>query len=202
MKDVHFWRGILCCLLIWTLPADASVIVQLKVVDGDGATHRAGSRESRGLTVLVTDETGKPVENAAVSFRLPEEGPTGVFSSGLRSDVVITGPDGRASVWGIQWNRLTGAADIRITAVKEQARAGIIATVYLADSAAVNLRSGGEGVFTAPHKSRTKWILIASLAGGIAIGFAFAHSNPSTVGVGSTPAGVFIGNPTIIVGRP
>jgi hypothetical protein len=107
----------LCCALVWAVAANASVIVQLKVVEGDGAVYRTGTRAARGLTVLVTDESGKPVERAAVSFRLPEEGPGGLFGTGLRTEVVTTGPDGRATVWGMQWNKTAGPVQIRITAI-------------------------------------------------------------------------------------
>ena len=125
---IDHWRGILCCALAWAVPSSASVIVQLKVVEGEGAAFRTGARAARGLTVLVTDETGKPVERASVSFRLPEEGSSGVFNSGLRTEVVTTGTDGRATVSGMQWNKTAGPVQIRITAVKDQARAGIVST--------------------------------------------------------------------------
>jgi hypothetical protein len=191
----------LCCALAWAIPSNASVIVQLKVVEGDGAVYRTGGRAAHGLTVLVTDESGKPVEHAAVSFRLPEGGSGGVFSSGLRTEVVTTGPDGRATVAGMQWNRTSGPVQIRITAIKDQARAGIISTQYLSD--AVATQAGGEGgSFTAPHKGRTMWILVAvaAVAGGAAAGFMLTHSRtPSTT---TAPAGVSIGNPSIIVGHP
>jgi hypothetical protein len=191
----------LCCALAWAIPSNASVIVQLKVVEGDGAVYRTGARAAHGLTVLVTDESGKPVEHAAVSFRLPEGGSGGVFSSGLRTEVVTTGPDGRATVGGMQWNKTSGPVQIRITAIKDQARAGIISTQYLSDDA-VALKAGGEGSFTAPHKGRTKWIFIGlvAVAGGAAAGFVLArsHSQPST----TAPAGISIGAPSIIVGHP
>ena len=191
----------LCCSLAWAVPPNAAVIVQLKVVEGDGVIYRTGARASRGLTVLVSDETGKPLEHAAVGFRLPEEGPGGVFSSGLRTEVVNTGPDGRATVWGMQWNKMAGPVEIRITAIKDQARAGIISTQYLSDALAPN--AGGEGTFTAPHKGHAKWILVAvAVGGGAAAGFAFARSKATAAGAGSGPVGVMIGNPSINVGHP
>jgi len=200
-RAISGWRGILCCALAWAVPSSASVIVQLKVVEGDGAVYQTGSRATHGLTVLVTDETGKAVEHAAVSFQLPADGPGGVFSSGLRTEVVTTGPDGRATVWGMQWNKSAGAVEIRITAIKDQARAGIISTQYLSDALAP--KAGGEGTFTAGHKGHAKWILIAvAVGGGAAAGFAFARSNGTQSGVSSGPAGVMIGNPSINVGHP
>src|SRR5258708_196342 len=137
-------------MLAWAGSCGASVIVQLKVVEGEGTVYRTGTRATRGLSVLVTDETGKPVVDAAVSFRLPDDGASGVFGSGLRTEVITTGPDGRATVWGMQWNKTPGPVEIRITAVKDQARAGLISTQYLSNAVASN--AGGEGVFSASHK--------------------------------------------------
>jgi len=174
--------------------------VQLKVVEGEGTVYRTGTRATRGLSVLVTDETGRPVENAAVSFRLPDEGASGVFSSGLRTEVVTTGPNGRATVWGMQWNKTAGPVEIRITTVKDQARAGIVSTQYLSD--AIAPKAGGEGTFSASHKSRTKWVLIAAAAGGAVAGLAFGRSKGATTASTPTAAVTSIGNPSIIIGHP
>jgi hypothetical protein len=194
-------RALLCVALAGTVVLNGSVIVQIKVLEGEGSVYKIGSRATRGLTVLVTDENGKPLENAAVSFRLPDEGPSGVFNSGLRSEVVTTGADGRATVWGMQWNKTPGPVEIRITVVKDQARAGIVSTQYLSDSVAP--KGGGEGVFTASHKSHTKLILGALAAGGAAAGLAFGHSKGSAAPVGPTaPSSVQIGNPSINIGHP
>ncbi|HEY6393020.1 MAG TPA: hypothetical protein VIX89_17195 [Bryobacteraceae bacterium] len=190
----------LCWALLWTIPLNASVIVQLKVVEGEGTVYRTGTRATRGLTVLVTDETGKPVENAAVSFRLPDEGATGVFSSGLRTEVVTTGVNGRATVWGMQWNKTPGPVEIRITTVKDQARAGIVSTQYLSD--AIAPKAGGEGTFSASHKGKTKWVLIAAAAGGAVAGLAFGRSKATAAAAAPPPAATSIGNPSITIGHP
>ncbi|HTS49590.1 MAG TPA: hypothetical protein VMH05_16670 [Bryobacteraceae bacterium] len=130
------WRRLLGCALAFAVSSNASVIIQLTVVEGEGMVYRTGARAARGLTVLVTDEAGKPVPNASVSFRLPESGPSGLFTSGLRTEIVTTGADGRASVGGMLWNKTAGPVEIHITAVKDQARAGIISTQYLNETAA------------------------------------------------------------------
>jgi hypothetical protein len=176
--------------------------VQLKVLEGEGTVYRTGSRATRGLVILVTDETGKPVANAAVSFRLPDEGAGGVFNSGLRTEVVTTGPDGKASVWGMQWNKTAGPVEIRVTAVKDQARAGLVSTQYLSD--AVANKAGGEGVFTPSHKGSAKWFLIAAGVGGAAAAgafFAMSHSTAASPAAAAS-SGFLIGGPTIIVGHP
>lgn len=196
-------RALLCVALGWTVALNGSVIVQIKVVEGEGSVYKVGSRATRGLTVLVTDENGKPLESAAVSFRLPDDGPSGVFNSGLRSEVVTTGPDGRATVWGMQWNKTPGPVEMRITVVKDQARAGIVSTQYLSDTAASKSSSGGEGVFVASHKSHTKWLIGALAAGGAVAGLAFGKGKGSAAPVGpAAPSSVQIGNPSINIGHP
>jgi hypothetical protein len=199
-RVVSNWRALLCCGLAFAVGLNGSVIVQLKVLDGEGAVYRTGTRATRGLTVLVTDENGKPLANAAVSFRMPDEGPSGVFSSGLRTEVVTTGPDGHASVWGMQWNKTAGTVEIRITAIKDQARAGIISTQYLSDTIAP--KGGGDGVFTASHKGRTKWIVAAVAAGGAVAGLAFGKGKGGAAATAVTPPGTQIGNPSITIGHP
>ena len=193
-------RGIFCCALAFVVSANATVIVQLKVVEGEGVVYRTGTRATRGLTVLVTDETGKPVDMAAVSFRLPDEGASGTFGSGLRSEIVTTGPDGRATVWGMQWNKTPGGFEIKVTASKGQARAGVAVTQYLRDS--VKAAAGGEGTFTASHHSRTKWLIIAAaIGGGAAAGIGLRGSSKAAAPAPTTTP-TSIGNPTILVGHP
>lgn len=200
-KLVH-WRGLLCFALAWAIPSNATVIVQLKVLEGEGTVYRTGTRATRGLTVLVTDENGKPVPDAAVSFRMPDEGASGVFSSGLKTEVITTGPDGRATAWGMQWNKTPGPVEIRITVVKDQARAGLVSTQYLSDQVAP--KAGGEGVFTAPHGGKTKWLVIAAgVAGGAAAGLFFNKSHTTPTGTSSpSSTGILINAPTISIGHP
>ena len=190
-----------CCALSVLLSYAADTI-QLKVIEGDGITYRIGARATRGLTVLVTNDTGHPLENVAVSFRLPDQGPSGLFTSGLKTEVVKTGPDGRAAVWGMQWNTSSGAVEIHITATKDQAHAGIIATEYLNNSLATG-SAGSEGTFKASPGSRNKWLLVGAIVGGGAgAGMVFARSQASKTNPAAPPAGISIGSPSIIVGHP
>jgi hypothetical protein len=191
----------LCCALAFAVSAQAALIVQVQVVEGDGVTYRTGTRATHGLTVLVTDESGQPLDMASVSFRLPDHGATGTFNSGLRTELVTTGPDGRASVWGMQWNKTSGALQIGITAVKDQARAGIISTQYLSDTATPT--AGGEGVFTASHSH--KWLWIAAVAGLAAAGGGYAvlrSQGSSTPQANAATVGLVIGAPSITVAHP
>ena len=91
-------------------------VLQIHFIEGEGAVHAPGSRTARPLTVEVTDETGRPVSGAAVSFHLPDEGPGGAFANGLRTEVAITDAQGRVSLHGLQLNRLPGRFQIRVVA--------------------------------------------------------------------------------------
>jgi hypothetical protein len=101
----------------------------------------------------------------------------------------------------MQWNKTPGPVEIRVTAIKEQARAGLISTQYLSDSVAP--KSGGEGVFTASHSH--KWLWIAAIAAGAGAGAAFALAKGSSSSVSTTTSavtGLSIGTPSIIVSHP
>lgn len=172
-------------------------------------SYPLGSRATRGITVVITDESGNPVDGAAVSFGLPEMGPTGVFSNGAKSEITTTHADGRASVWGMQWNRLAGSFDVRITATKGQARAGTVCSQKLVEAPGPPVTSLG---------SSHKWLwigLAAAGAVGAGVGIAATRGSPagscsSTVVLTANPCtaaadplGITtIGQPTITIGHP
>jgi hypothetical protein len=183
-------------------------ILQLKVVEGEGAVHPAGARSAAALTVQVTDETGRPVEGVTVSFRMPVSGPTGVFQNGLPTEVFVTGPDGRVSVSGIRWGPVPGQARIRITAVRGQVRAGIVSEQYVAEPA--QLARPVPGAKPARiARNRGRWVAIAVVAAGAAAGglvLGMAGTSQAATSAGAAAAaqtqGVQVGAPTIRVGKP
>jgi len=197
-------------------------MLQLQIVEGDGLSYRTGTRATRGLTVLVTDEAGQPVSLAAVTFRLPDQGASGAFSSGSRTEVVPTGLDGRASVWGMRWNNTPGTVEIRISAAKEQLRAGIVSTQTLtqtlnqtptstmATTATPTVANspaptaGGQGTFRASHHSgKWLWLFAAAAGAGAAAAFAMQHTQPaSSNSTSSSVVGITIGAPNVIIGHP
>jgi hypothetical protein len=186
--------------LLWAAGALAQVaILQIRVIEGEGAVHQPGSRSSRPITVEITDETGKPVAGVAVSFHLPEDGPSGAFVNGLRTEIVISDARGRASLHGLLANRLPGRFQIRILASKEQARAGTVSFQYVAESA------GGVSRVTAAPGIRRRWIVVAAaVAGGAVAAIVAARAgaaSPAATPVAPVPP-ISIGSPTISVGRP
>ena len=169
-------------------------------MQGDGAVHAPGSRAARPLVARVTDENGKPVAGAAVSFHLPEDGPAGVFATGLRTEVASTDSGGLASVRGLRLNRISGPFQIRIIASKEQARAGVISNQYIADA-----RSG---MAAKARSGRRKWMAVAVVVGGgaaagiLAAGRSGTAASPQAPASAESPSAPAIGQPTITVGKP
>jgi len=188
----------LACLLppLEAAPATEGdpAILQIRVVEGEGASYPIGSRATRGITVQITDETGRPVEGVTVSFSLPSTGPSGLFATGATSEIASTRADGRAGVWGMQWNQNAGAFEIRITAVKGQARAGMVCSQYLSDAPSPRKASSRIG----PGGRKWLWIALA-VAGG-------AGTALATAGLAGKPAAnasaTQIGTPTILVSHP
>ena len=173
----------------------------IRVAEGDGAAYPIGSRATRGLTVLVTDETGRPVEGATVSFTLPAEGPGGVFSTGGRTEIAATRADGRAAVWGMQWNRTAGPFEIRITAVKGQARAGVVSSQSLSNAPEVRTAAPGK-IHAARGGHKLLWISLV-VAGAAAVGVAgVAARKTSAAAAASSVTPLKIGTPTISLGHP
>jgi len=179
--------------------ADSPALLAIRLTEGDGAIYAKGSRATRGLTVLITDETGRPVEGATVSFSLPADGPSGEFSSGGRTEIATTRADGRAAVWGMQWNRTSGPFEIRITAVKGQARAGTVSSQFLSD--AVEVKDTAPAKVRAGHK--LLWISVI-IAGAAVAGVAGVVSGKGTAAspAGSAVTPLQIGSPTISLGHP
>lgn len=202
-------------VLCWTALSAETVLIQIRVLEGEGAVNIAGAKASRPITVQITDETGKPVSGAGVTFRLPEESPTGFFDTGLKSEIQITSGDGRASAWGIAWGNEPGPVKVRVTATKDVARAGIIVSQFVTAptaTAAVGVVAVKPVVHNepvvAPKKKSNRWWVVG-LAGGGALaagilagrGGAAAVTNPSNPTAPPIPT-ISIGQPTITVGKP
>ena len=199
----------------------APAILRIRVLEGEGSIHTAGTRSNQPIVIFLTDEAGRPVEGASVSLRLPDEAPTGLFANGMRTEIAVTGPDGRVAIRGIQWARSAGPVQLRITANKGEARAGILSTQYVTEPAGSSQPRRGPDPAAGPPRpsitprpsineqpSRSKWILLAALIGGAAAGGVAAAARSGSTAPGAPPPSavtlptVTIGNPTITIGRP
>jgi hypothetical protein len=189
-------RFVGCCLTTLAASlhgAGALTGLNIRIVDGEGQKYAMGSRATRSVSVQITDDSGKPVEGATVTFLLPEQGPGGVFANGTKTEVTSSRADGTAQVWGMQWNHTPGSFEIRITAAKEDVHAGTVCPLSLADFADIQAANA----VSAKHSGH-KWLWIA-LGAGAAVGAGLAvHSFASSPAeVANT---VKIGAPTISIG--
>jgi hypothetical protein len=174
----------------------AQSLLHIHVLEGEGVAHSAGSKSERGPVVQVTDESGNPAAGVTVSFRLPDEGPSGTFSRGMKTELVVTTEAGRAATYDIVWNRMPGPLSLRVTAVKGEVRAGtVIAQSIVAGPARKNA--------AATRRGRGKWIAIAAAVGGGAAAGAviLGRSKPAPVSAPPAPPPQ-IGPPAITIGRP
>lgn len=198
-------------------PESVPALLRIRVIEGEGSIHTAGSRSSQPIVVFLADEAGRAVAGAAVSVQLPVEGPTGLFANGMRTEIVVTGADGRAVIRGIEWGRAAGPVQVRITASKGEARAGILSTLNITERAGTRPAhkpapvAGPAPPSVEPAQpSRSKWILFAALAGGAAVAGVAAAARRGGVTPGGAPSGpgaisapaASIGIPTITIGRP
>jgi hypothetical protein len=174
--------------------ADPAIAIQIRMLSGDG------------VTVEVTDDQGLPVPGAAVTFQVPDKG---------AAITEQTHADGRATVDPAKLNHAAGTFDVKITAVKDHARAGLIARQTFTENPAQKIdlpksepvmpvtAAGGDGDFKASHSFHWKWIALGILAAGAGAGLYLKTQAGSAVLI-SSPflAAPQIGTPTITVGHP
>jgi hypothetical protein len=174
--------------------ADPALAIQLRMIAGDS---------DRGLTVEVTDDQGLPVNGANVTFQI-EKG------DAITSE---THADGRASVAPAKFNHASGTFDVKITAVKDHARAGFVATQTFTEVPVAKVEApksepvmpvtaaGGDGDFKASHSFHWKWLALLGLVAGAGAGLYLKAQANSTITI-SSPflAAPQVGAPSITVG--
>lgn len=179
--------------------------LRVEVREGAGAVVPRQTFSSRRFTVVVSDDTGKPVQGATVHFRLPAEGATGSFASGLRTESTVTDARGQATVYGIQWGGISGRLEIEVVATQagRQGRARI--PVEISSHATVSREDRTNPAFKAPSSGK-KWLVVALIGAGAAAGAAMAGKGGGQPVSYAPPAAVIvppsIGTPTITVGKP
>ncbi len=169
--------------------AQAPGMLNILIVEGEGAINNLRQRVAREPIVQVEDENRKPVAGAIVIFTLPQNGASGVFADGSRTFSTVTGPDGRAAARGITTNNLKGEMQIRVT-VSHQGKtaSAIIKQSNIAPAAAVSAKT---------------WTIIGIIGAAAAVGVALAvtQGGDSSSGSPGTPARppvqVGIGTPVV-----
>lgn len=167
-------------------PKPGPSALKIIVLEGEGARNDIRSGTAVAPRVQVVDEAGQPVRDAEVVFRLPMEGPGGVFHGWVKTQTVRTGEDGVAAATGYAPNGIEGRFNIRVTASAGSQEASAV----IAQS---NVR--GARVSAASHK---KWWILAALGAGIGAAIGAAASGNDAGGVAAvTPVTITPGTVTV-----
>jgi hypothetical protein len=172
MKPTAF-RAVCSAFLILTnllggVPAfgQAPPVLNLVIVEGEGAINNVKQRVNRDPIVQVEDENHRPIAGAAVIFFLPDQGASGTFVNGSKTLTVTTNEQGRAVATGIRPNNVNGPMQIRVTASYQGATASaVINQTNAGGSGSGGGSSAGSG---GGMSAGTKLAIILLVAGGAA----------------------------------
>jgi hypothetical protein len=143
--------------------------------------------------VEVTDETGQGVKGALISFRTPDDGVSGTFRNGLKTEILTTDSVGRVALHGLEAGGFAGRFQIRMTIAKGEARTGAVSNQFIAPGSS----KGVGGIF----RPRGRWLelggLIVAVAGAAALKTALSSAGGSNAQLPPT-----IGPPSVTIGKP
>ena len=159
-----------------TSAVPAPRMINLIVIEGEGAINNIKQRTAREAVVQVEDENHRPIAGALVTFTTPGQGPSGAFLNGARSLTVTSDSQGRAVARGLRPNTVQGKVEIRVNAKYQGAAADAIITM-------TNMLPAGAA---AASGISVKLITILAVAGAAAAGIAVAATRGG--GGGSPPA--------------
>jgi hypothetical protein len=119
-------------------------MLNLVVVEGEGAINNIRQRTAREPIVQVQDENHRPVAGAIVTFSLPSRGAGGAFANGAQSLTVTTDQQGQAIARGLHPNGVKGQMQIRVNAsYRGQTTSTTITQTNAVVAAAAGAASGG-----------------------------------------------------------
>ena len=160
-------------------------LLNIVIVEGDGAINNIRQRTAREPIVQVEDENHKPVAGAAVLFALPGQGAGGTFAGGANTLSVVTDSQGRAVAHGFHPNQVQGQYQIHVTASNN----GLTANTDIKMSNAVVAGAATAAATGISGKLILAIVIVAAAAAGGA--YAATHSgsgNSATVAAGTSTA--------------
>ena len=149
--------------------------MNILVLEGDGAINNVSKREPRDLVVQVRDGNRNPLPNAAVTFTLPAQGPSGEFFNKARILTTTADDQGRAVAKGMRPNLLPGKLEIHVNASQDGETARATVTQF---NMIVQSSKGGSG----------KWVVLLAIAGAAAAGGAVAVTRKGGSSNSAAPA--------------
>lgn len=187
----------LAFLLAWLIaaplpaqtPPATAVPTQINIVilEGEGAINNVRQRVAREAMVQVEDENHKPLAGAAVTFFLPSDGASGVFSNGSRNITVLTDAQGKATAHGIQLSKVAGKLQIRVVASYQ----GLSTNATITQTSVVGAAAAAGGAISGKLIS----IILLGAFGAAAGAYVIANNGGKTTP--SAAASVVPGTPTV-----
>jgi hypothetical protein len=176
---------------------NAAPMLNIVIVEGEGAINNIRQRTAREPIVQVEDENHKPVAGAAVIFAITNQGAGGSFAGGSHTLSVVTDSQGRAVARGFHPNNVQGQYQIHVTASHngQTANANITESNVLAAGAATTAAAAGiSGKLIAV-------LVIVAAAGAAGGAYAATHggggntATPANSAVTITPGSGVVGPP-------
>ena len=168
-------------LALWmSATAQVAPMLNLVVIEGDGAVNNIRQRTAREPIVQVQDENHKPVAGAIVVFTLPSNGAGGTFANGAHTLTVSTDSQGQAVAHGLKPNGVKGEFKIHVNASHngQTTSRDIAQSNAVAGAAAAGAAAAGGGI-------SGKLIVVLAVVAGAAAGGAYYATHS---GGGSTTA--------------
>ena len=194
------------------VPVPKEGSLDITIVDGEGASNVVGKKNSVKPLVEVRDEKNQLVEGAVVTFIAPADGPSVVFSNGLRTVTVMTDAAGRAHTPAFRAVssgsfRLQVSASFRgqmvSTSISQtnfdssaEAKGKSVPSSESGDRPAANKKSGGGGL------SGTTWAIILGAGAAAAVGIGLGLKGKGSTSTTSTTSATIGGPGTVTVGHP
>jgi hypothetical protein len=163
--------------------------LRIVVVEGEGVLNNVKLRALKPVVVEIQTD-GMPASGAAVTFILPNQGPSGTFLNGTATATVNADAQGRATSSAIRPNGATGAMPIRVSAS------------YLGQTASITVnQTNVDGISSSPtgisHGAKIA-VVLAIIGGGAALGAVAASRGGSSSSTPQPPAIIITaGTPTV-----
>jgi hypothetical protein len=170
---------------MWNAP-----MLNLVVVEGEGATNNIRQRTAREPVVQVEDENHKPVAGAIIVFTLPSNGAGGTFANGARTLSILSDDKGQAVARGFRPNGLKGQFKIHVNASFHDQTASTSITQTNAVLAA-------SGAVASAGVSAKLIIVLAAVAAGAAAGGAYWATHTGA----ATPTAAIASGTTVAAGN-
>ncbi|MGA7235565.1 MAG: hypothetical protein WBY44_07790 [Bryobacteraceae bacterium] len=150
----------------------AAPMLNIVIIEGEGAINNIKQRTAREPVVQVEDENHKPVAGAAVIFALSDQGAGGTFAGGAHSASVVTDSQGRAMARGFHPNHVQGQYQIHVTASHN----GLTANTNIAESNVVAAGAATTAAAAGISGKLIAVIVVIAAAGAAGGAYAATHS--------------------------